>query len=221
MRLYTKQQYANRELHLPLVGITKLDGEASFECDDKIAEGVINATKGSLEFHSNAKKANEKPLKEAITSSERTKIQVEKLKEAANLLAFFRGSTLGIDEVISQLSGNKYVTPQEELKDTESGKEKPEPIVVHDQGKQLNKAENPPKLDEVGKDEGVKEEGKEEEPVVNPEDIKEAIDSCDSVDELKSLLELIPGVKAKDTKNLDVEQLKAFLKKKVDEKSKK
>lgn len=46
---------------------------------------------------------------------------VEKLKNAASFIAFFKGSTDEIDEVISELSGQDYHTPREHEDDAVFG----------------------------------------------------------------------------------------------------
>lgn len=203
MRLYTKQEYANRSMHLPFVGEIQLDKNASFECDEEDAQQVIAATKGSLEFHGNQASANLKPNRKDVINKQAFDAVLKNVGPVQILewLTPHLPKDEGQDVLFQKPSDN---TGAGAMKSQEEVEQKGKPAAKA--AKKKKETEAPKPIEE-----------KQLEPVVNADDIKEAINLCDSVDELKTLVDLIPGANVEEMNDKGLDDLKSFLIQKIDE----
>jgi len=190
MKLFTKLSYAGQTLHLPVVGEVTLDKEASLEIkDEKEADQLIDVTKGGLSFYKTKEEANVKVSRKSIEVNNETVIIKSPRQRLGELL-----QEVGVTQIRQWIDEVFPVAKSEPDKSS----------IVEDK-----------KEDNTNTQE-IEETPSNAEEMVNPEDIKEGIDSCDSVEELLGLVDLIPGVKKKDTKGKSLEELKSFLKSQVD-----
>lgn len=200
MKLFTNSAYAGQTLHLPIVGEVTLDKEASLEVkSEETANWLIDVTKGSLAFHKTKQEANVKVAKKSIEVTNET-VKVKSPRQRLGELL----QEVGVTQIRQWID---EVFPPTIVKATED--EKPQvkgPIIEIKE----EKKEDDTKTEEVDESSSNADE------MVNPDDIKEGIDSCDSIEELLGLVDLIPGVKKKDTKGKNLEELKEFLKSQVD-----
>ena len=182
MKAYTKMALAGQTLHLPVVGEKTLDKEGSLEINEKEANLLIDKTKGSVNgFYKTKEEANPVVKKQQITVNNETVKPKSARQRLGELL-----QEVGVTQIRQWIDEVFPPAPSE--------------IVV--EGKQA--------------EDNIKTEPEEETPsnaeeIVNSEDIIEAINSCESKEELLGLIDLVPGVKKRGLKDKELEELKKFL----------
>jgi hypothetical protein len=190
MKVYTKLAFAGQTLHLPILGDVTLDKEAAIEVkDEKTANWLIDVTKGSNSFHKTKEEANMNTKKQSIAvTNETVKIKTPRQRLGEVL------QEVGVTQVRQWID---EVFPQTSKVDAE--KLTPVTPAIEE------------KKEDDTKTQEVEETTSNEEEIANAEDLVEAINSCENKEELLSLIELIPGVKKKDTKGKETDELKQFL----------
>jgi hypothetical protein len=75
-KLFTDPRYASQTLILPVVGEVTLDSDGSIEVESELADQLIEASKGSLEFNT-----KEEIKKKQTEAKEQKQAKQQKLKE--------------------------------------------------------------------------------------------------------------------------------------------
>lgn len=226
MRLYTKLAYKNRTLHLPIVGPTELDAQASFECDDDLAQQVITASKGSLEFLSSSQEANAiKPIEQSTeTDSPEQKKLSTKITDEEILQSVVKrkgvdwvAEQLGLT-VISTLKSEDVVQPKKVETPKEVKQNTTKTVTPQVTGQPQTEVKTSPDVPQSEQPQGDEPFIGDEEMV---EEIKQAITDAQGVDDLLQYVELIPNINKAAVATLGEPELRAFLLKKVEDATKK